>query len=251
MNWSEFRQQRHTRRRPLVVAHRGVPGAEPENTLPSFALALQQGADVLETDLRFTRDGEIVLFHDATLGRMTDGEGVVSEHTLAELKRLRTRAPAGRLVDVRIPTLAELIETTRAQVPLLLELKDPRFANRSYAGQLVRLLEHHNMVERSAIVSFHPEYVAGVETVCPAIPTGNITLWNPLPTGKAELLGPVWPLLYLNPLYVAWAHRLGKIVAPLDPTPEPRIGYYLRLRVDALLADNPARVLAAMNLRLL
>lgn len=250
MNWNEFRQQRHTRRRPLVVAHRGVPGAEPENTLPSFTLALQQGADVLETDLRFTRDGEIVLFHDDTLGRMTDGDGAVSEYTLAELKGLRTRAPDGRLVDAPVPTLAELIEATQTQVPLLLELKDPRFANRSYAQQLVQLLEQHNMVERSAIVSFHPDYVASVETVCPEIPTGNITLWNPLPTGKAELLGPVWPLLYLNPLYVAWAHWLGKIVAPLDPTPEPRIGYYLRLRVDALLADNPASVLATIEQRL-
>jgi glycerophosphoryl diester phosphodiesterase len=251
MDWAEFRHQRKTRRRPLVVAHRGVPGSEPENTLPSFALALQQGADALETDLRFTRDGEIVLFHDATLGRMSEGGGLVSDLTLAELKQLRTRAPDGRLVDVQVPTLAELIETTGAQTPLLLELKDPRFAGRTHAERLVRLLEQHNMVERSAIVSFHPEYVASVEAVCPEIPTGNITLWNPLPTGKAELLGPVWPLLYLNPLYVAWAHRLGKIVAPLDPTPEPRIGYYLRLRVDALLADNPGSVLATINPRLL
>ncbi|MCL4860807.1 MAG: glycerophosphodiester phosphodiesterase [Caldilineaceae bacterium] len=69
MNWSQFYQQRKTRTRPLIVAHRGVPVMQPENTLPSFALALEQGADALETDLRFTRDGEIVLFHDATHDR--------------------------------------------------------------------------------------------------------------------------------------------------------------------------------------
>ncbi|RIK28454.1 MAG: hypothetical protein DCC55_38690 [Chloroflexi bacterium] len=249
MNWSEFRQKRRSRR-PLVVAHRGVPVAEPENTLSSFALALQQGADALETDLRFTRDGEIVLFHDATCDRTTDGYGALSNLTLAELKRLHTRAPDGRTLDTPVPSLAELIEFTHAQTPLLLELKDPRFGERGYAEQLVRLLKQYDMIERSAIVSFHPEYVASVEAVCPEIPTGKITLRNPLPTGKAELLGPFWPLLYLNPLYVAWAHRLDKIVAPLDPTPEPRIGYYLRLRVDALLADNPASVLAAIDRRL-
>lgn len=243
MNWTQFYQERKTRTRPLIVAHRGVPVTQPENTLPSFALALEQGADALETDLRFTRDGEIVLFHDATLERMTDGAGAVSDHTLAQLKALRTRAPNGSLSDATIPTLAELIEVTQAKTPLLLELKDPRFAERPSAEQLVQLLERHNMVDRSAIVSFHPEYVAAVEAVQPAIHTGNITLWNPLPTGRAELLGPIWPLLYLNPLYVAWAHWLGKVVCPLDPTPEPRIGYYRRLRVDALLADNPGGVL--------
>ena len=55
------------------------------------------------------------------------------------------------------------------------------------------------------------------------------------------MLGPFWPLLYLNPAYVAWAHRMDAIVAPLDPNPVPRLDFYLKLGVDALLADNPAR----------
>jgi glycerophosphoryl diester phosphodiesterase len=247
MNWTQFRQERKTRRRPLIIAHRGARTVQPENTLLAFDLALRQGADGLETDLHFTRDGEIVLFHDATLDRMTDGTGPVGAQTLAELKRLRTRAPAGHWSDAPIPTLAELIDFTGAQTPLLLELKDRRFAERAYAQRLIQLLEQTNMVERSAIVSFHAEYVASVEAIQPAIPTGLITLKNPLPTGKAQLLGPLWPLIFLNPVYVPWAHRLGKIVAPLDPTPEPRIRAYRRLRVDALLADNPATVVAALE----
>ncbi len=247
MNWTQFYQERQTRRRPFVVAHRGARTMQPENTLLAFDLALQQGTDALETDLHFTRDGEIVLFHDHTLERMSDGQGVLSAQTLSELKRLRVRTPGGEFSQAQIPTLAELIEYTHGQTPLLLELKDPSFTERTRAKQLVDLLERYDMVERSAIISFVPDYVAAVEAVCPPLPTGNITLWNPLPTGKAQLLGPLWPLIYLNPLYVAWAHRLGKIVAPLDPTPEPRIGYYLRRRVDAVLADNPATVIAAIE----
>lgn len=246
MNWSQFRATRNQRTRPLIVAHRGTPDLQPENTLPAFQLALAQGADALETDLHFTRDDQIVLFHDSTLDRMTDGQGPVQNCTLAELKRYQTRAPAGALTNVRILTLAELIEATDAQTPLLLELKDPRFVQPQDAAHLVELLDRYNMIQRTAIVSFHPEYVAGVEAVCAAIPTGNITLWNTLPTGKAELLGPVWPLLYINPLYVWWAHRLGKIVCPLDPTPEPRLPYYRRLGVDALLTNHPAKTLDAM-----
>jgi glycerophosphoryl diester phosphodiesterase len=177
---------------------------------------------------------------------MTEGQGDIHNYTLAELKRLRLRAPGGQMTEARILSLVELMEATNAQTPLLLELKDPRFAQPSDAARLIDLLERYDMVQRCAIISFHADYVAGVEAVQPAIPTGNITMWNALPTGKAELLGPLWPLIYLNPLYVWWAHRLGKIVCPLDPTPEPRIRYYLRLGVDALLTNNPAATLDAI-----
>jgi glycerophosphoryl diester phosphodiesterase len=247
MNWKEFRRERKERRRPLVVAHRGAPLVQPENTLASFALALAQGADVLETDLRFTRDQQLILFHDSALERMTDGQGAVGDHTLAAIQQLRTRGPDGTWTEQRVPTLVELIEQTQAQTPLLLELKDPRFVEPGCAQQLVALLGRYDLLERSAIVSFHPEYVAAVQAACPTLPTGNITLWNPLPLGKGELLGPLWPLLYLNPLYVAWAHWRNKVVAPLDPRPEPRLRYYLGLHVDALLADNPAAVIAGVE----
>ncbi|MBX3012607.1 MAG: hypothetical protein KF832_13915 [Caldilineaceae bacterium] len=246
LNWSQFYATRHQRTRPLIVAHRGAPEDQPENTLPAFQFALAQGADVLETDLHFTRDDEIVLFHDHTLDRMTDGQGFLRNCTVSELKRQQTRSPTGALTKHPIPTLVELIEATNAQTPLLLELKDPRFAQPADAARLVRLLERYDMLQRTAIISFHPAYVAGVEAVQPTIPTGKVTMSDLLPTGKAALLGPVWPLLYLNPLYTWWAHRLGKIVCPLDPAPEPRLRYYRRLRVDALLTNHPAQTVEAI-----
>lgn len=246
LNWSQFRATRKQRTRPLIVAHRGSPTVQPENTLPSFQLALTQGADALETDLRFTRDDQIVLLHDSTLDRTTNGQGAVQNYTLAELKRYKTRLPGGQFSDVPIITLAELIEATNAQMPLLLELKDARFMARRDALRLIELLDRYDMVQRTAVISFHHEYVTSVEAAQPVIPTGTITLWNPLPMGKSELMGPVWPLLYANPFYVWWAHRLDKVICPLDPKPEPRIRYYLRLGVDALLTDNPALTLDAI-----
>lgn len=261
MQWSEFRSERRKRGKPFVVAHRGAPLVAPENTLRAFQLALEQGAFALETDLRFSADDQIVLHHDATLERTTNGSGYVRDHTLHELKQLRTRPPAvagtgstdstgstkADFSNEPIPTLEELIELTGGETPLLLELKDPLFRDRQYARRLIDLLERQKMTERTAIISFEPSHVATLAALCPTIPTGFITLTNPWPRSGTELLGPVWPLLFLNPGYVRLAHRRNGVVCPLDTTPERRMKYYLWLQVDAVLADDPAAALAAMG----
>lgn len=245
--WDEFRRQGGAHGKPLVVAHRGTPRELPENTLASFARALEQGADVLETDLRFTQDGTIVLIHDETLDRTTDGSGPVSSRSLEEIKRLHTRHPSGYLLDEPVPTLIELLSMTQSQVPLLLELKDPLFEQATYARSLTDTLAAYGMLDKSAVVSFRTELVTSVARVCPDLPSGMITLGNPFPVKGSELLGPLWLLLFANPLYVAWAHRMGSIVAPLDTSPEKRMWYYQWLGVDAVLADSPADALGSMQ----
>jgi glycerophosphoryl diester phosphodiesterase len=247
MTWDDFSTIRRNLGRPLIIAHRGAKALRPENTLAAFALALEQGADALETDLRFTRDGQIVLHHDATLERTTTGSGPLAACTLAELKQLYTRNHDGTLSEERVPTLLELIAATGAQTPLLLELKDPLFLERSHAAALAQTLAATGMTQRVALVSFHFDYVQAVQAVDPALHGGFITMVNPIPKRGAQLHGPFWPLLYLNPWYVGWAHARGGVVAPLDPNPEARVQFYLRRNVDALLADNPAGVLRALG----
>lgn len=247
MDWTEFLSTRAQRAYPLLIAHRGANRVAPENSLAAFAIAQSQGADVLETDLHVTSDGEIVLFHDHTLDRMSDGHGPLFAQRLSELKQRRLRGPDGVLTDERIPTLIELLIATQGEMPLLLELKDWRFVDRVHAERLVRVLADYGVLAKCAIISFNQALVRAIRQVYREIPVGTITLLNPLPRGEGQLLGPFWPLLWLNPAYVAWAHKMGRIVAPLDTTPEPRINYYLRMGVDAVMADDPASVLAAMK----
>ncbi len=247
MDWNTYLQNRQAGARPLLIAHRGAPLILPENSLAGFAEGLAQGADVLETDLRVTADGEIVLFHDRTLDRMSDGLGPLFACTLAELKCLRLRGPDGRVTEEQIPTLLELLAMTQGRVPLLLELKDWRFLQPDVAYALVRLLAAYGVLAKCAIISFNQVLVDVIHQAAPTLPVGLITLTNPLPHGTGQLLGPYWPLLWINPGYVAAAHKQGKIVAPLDTTPEKRMQHYLRLGVDAVLADDPAKALAAMQ----
>ena len=146
-----------------------------------------------------------------------------------------------------MPTLVDLLCMTQARVPLLLELKDPLFAEDAYARQLAETLAAYGMLDKSAVVSFNMELVEAIARVCPEMPSGLITLSKAWPRRGTALLGPLWLLLFANPFYVAWAHKIDAIVAPLDTTPEKRMWYYMWLGVDAVLADSPADALAAMG----
>lgn len=140
----------------LVVGHRGAPAHAPENTLESFALALEQGADALETDVHLTADGAVVAIHDPTVDRTTDGAGAVRGMTLAALRALDagarwTRDGAtfpwrGR--GVRVPTLDELLEAFPG-VGLLVDAKSA-----AVAAPLRLVLDRHRAHGRVVVGSF-------------------------------------------------------------------------------------------------
>lgn len=233
------------------MAHRGASDELPENTLAAFERALQQGAEVLETDIRFTRDDEIILMHDAALNRTTDTPGTVGVMTLAEIKRARARRSFNSveiLGDQEIPTLAEFLQFTRStDTPVALELKDDRFIQSRDAERLVKLLAAHNALERTALLSFSGKRIQSCKRLSPQTPIGIITLKNPLPLYDTDLMGPFYPLLYLNPFYFAWAKHRGKVACPLDPSPEPRLGLYRRLGAPVLLTNHPAVTRSALQ----
>jgi glycerophosphoryl diester phosphodiesterase len=108
--------------RPLVIGHRGASGTRPENTLESFRRAEALGAGMVELDVQRTRDGAVVVMHDFTLDRTTDGTGLVRDRTLAEIQRLdagRWFAPS--FAGARVPTLADVLGAIA--LPVNVELK--------------------------------------------------------------------------------------------------------------------------------
>jgi glycerophosphoryl diester phosphodiesterase len=141
-----------------VIAHRGASGSAPENTIEAFELAVGQGADALELDVRLTGDGVPVILHDATLDRTTDRDGPVRALSLAELREvdagarftLDGRSFPFRAVDVRIPTLSEVLRGF-PEMPLLLEVKEPAaqeavrrvLLEERAEGRCVLASEHH------------------------------------------------------------------------------------------------------------
>lgn len=123
---------------PLVSGHRGGPDKGfPENCLPTFERTLQRGFAMLEIDPRYTKDGAIVVFHDATLERTSTGKGKVADHTLAELKQLRLKDNDGNVTEFQMPTLDEALIWARGKTVLVLDQKDVPVAVR------VKKIEEH------------------------------------------------------------------------------------------------------------
>jgi len=237
------------RPKPYVMAHRGNSVAAPENTLAAFRRALNDGADILETDLHLTRDGVFVCIHDATLDRTTDGSGAVADLTLAEVKQYSADYGRSEFTSERVPALQELAAILPPHVALALELKTDRFLEEDVARQLVEECRAAGVADRMVVLSFNLDRALAVQNIASEIPAGLITLTRLTPTVPAQLIGPFWPLLLINPFYTLWARRRKMLIAPLDPWPDSRLWLYRLLGCDAVLTNDPARTLTRLRRR--
>ena len=141
----------------MVAGHRGDSANCPENTVAAFRAAIEAGADMIETDVRLTRDGVPVLIHDRTVDRTTDGKGYVKDMTFAELRALNAGT---KDVPQQIPTLEELLELlTATDVTLNLEVKEyheegNEARSRECVDKCVALIERYDMGEKMLFNSF-------------------------------------------------------------------------------------------------
>ncbi len=236
-----------SRLKPYVIAHRGNRLACPENTLAAFRQALADGADILETDLHLTADEVFVCIHDPTVDRTTNGSGSVAEMPLAAIKQLSAAYGRPEFASERVPTLAEVAAILPPDMALALELKTDRFLDPSVCERLADELRELGVRQRSFVLSFSLPRLQTVAVVAQDIPLGWITVRRAWPLRGVQLIGPLWPLLLLNPLYVWMAHRSGQLVAPLDPTPDSRLRLYRALGCDAILTDDPAATCRALG----
>ena len=133
---------------PIVSAHRGGAGPGlPENCIATFQATVQHGYAMLEIDPRVTRDGQIVIHHDATLDRTTTGHGPVREQTLAEIRKLRLKDSNGKVTGHQIPTLSEVFRWARGRAVLVIDAKDLSITER------VRQIEEHDAESYAMVIA--------------------------------------------------------------------------------------------------
>jgi glycerophosphoryl diester phosphodiesterase len=143
----------------FTIGHRGVMGVEPENTLRSFVRADREGLDGIELDLHLSKDGALVVMHDETVDRTTDGSGAIKDFTLAELRQL----DAGQ--GERVPVFEEVLDAVPDR-PVQAEIKDV-----AAARVLAEVLRERALLERVSVLSFHDEALWEVRQLLPEVRT--------------------------------------------------------------------------------
>ena len=152
----------------INYAHRGASEYAPENTLSSFYLGLLQGANGIETDVQRTRDGELVLFHDDTLDRVSDHQGKLSDYTLAQLQAVKIFGNSTTGFYDRIVTYREFLEKFAAyDIRFAIELKGADTEERVLA-----LSKAFGIMEKTTFTSFSFAYIQKMKILCPAARVG-------------------------------------------------------------------------------
>jgi glycerophosphoryl diester phosphodiesterase len=237
----------------VVIAHRGAHREAPENTLASLAKAIEIGCDFVEIDVRRTKDGALVIMHDSSINRMTNGKGKIEDLTLAQIRSFEVKSRHGaRWAGQKVPTFDEILDRAKGRMKIYVDHKQAPPAEVLAAinkhgmlhdvvvyGGIATLREYKKLAPAVWIMPGHPRSISAIEALAhdlkPETLDGSIVEWT---QSQVEA-----------------AHRSGAQVwvdnrSDLDN--EPGIKRAVELGVDAIQTDDPAtvlRILKAMGRR--
>lgn len=220
-----------------VTGHRGCAGIEPENTLRGFKRALCLGVDSIEFDVRATRDVALVVIHDETVDRTTDGKGYVRDYTLSEIRKL----DAGD--GEKVPTLQEAIDLLKNEKAMMvIEIKEPETLDD------IMSVIRRNMIEKKVILaSFWHDAIKRAKEIAPQIKAGCIIKGRPIDT-IAVVKACDADMLFMNYAYTdsklvdeCKRNNVSLNVWPVDEIHD--IKRMIKLNVDAITSNRPDVVL--------
>ena len=232
-----------------VWAHRGASGYLPENTMDAFEEAAIQHADGIELDVQMTRDGELVVFHDETLDRVTEGSGYLKDYTLEELRKLHVQTPETKNGIFRIPTLEEVLDLVKSTGQILnIELKNSVFQYEGMDQKVFDLVNAKKMQDQIIYSSFNHFSVCRMREKGTDIRTG--ILFSDGWIGVAEYarrLGveAVHPAVYhfLYPDFVRECKEAGLKIHVWTVNEPEHLQMAKELQVDAVITNYPDRAL--------
>ncbi|EQB35167.1 hypothetical protein M948_18890 [Virgibacillus sp. CM-4] len=235
------------------IAHRGASGHAPENTMAAFHKAFWMKADYIEVDVQMSKDGELVIIHDTTLDRTTDGSGLVSEHTLEEMKQLDAGSWfSNEYAGEKIPTLEEVLDEFRGKIGILIELKSPEL----YPGieeKVAEALKDRNMDKprnnKIIIQSFNHDSVIKTKSLLPRVPLGVLAgmSWQDVTDEEIEEFATYADYFnpnqnILNPELVERIHDKKLKIWPYTVREQEQADRLLKLGVDGIITDFPEYV---------
>lgn len=238
-----------------ICGHRGASGYAPENTLEAFALAAEQGADSVELDVHLTRDGELLVAHDETIERVSDGTGLIADLTLAQLKKFNFNKLHPEYENAKAPTLGEVYELLK---PLGLQVNvELKTGVNPYPGieeKCLELAAKMGMEDKVLYSSFNHMSLERIKALNPDAYCGmlyeSVLLrpWRYAKDNKMNAVHPRFQHVLFMPDFCARSHRAGIEVNVWTVNSERDMKRVIEAGVDMIITNYPDRARALLNL---
>jgi glycerophosphoryl diester phosphodiesterase len=229
--------------RPLVISHAACGGHAPENTLAGIRKAIELGSDAIEIDVQMSADGIPVLMHDTTVDRTTKGSGDLADMTLDQLRALDVGGEP-------VPTLVEVLDLTKGNVLLVMEIKAPGIED-----EVAKVVRDVGALDDVMTWSFYPEALKGMRTAEAKIPSAlliapeDVPKW-PATRARALKLGVQGVSMFFLGIDAAIAEscrRSGLALYCWTPDRESQIQALIDLGVDGICSNFPDLVVRALS----
>jgi glycerophosphoryl diester phosphodiesterase len=233
---------------PVVIAHRGDSAHGPENTLAAFQMAADKGAEAIEFDVKLTRDDQVIVLHDQSVDRTTDGQGDIRNHSLAALRELDAGVRFDmRFTGERIPTLDEVFETFGKSLHLNVELTNYMTPGDTLVPKVIETVIRHNVNERVLLSSFYARNLKKAKALLPGISCGLLAWpgWMGVPartwTWRQQFYSALHPhLSSVDATLVKRLHSAGKRLQVWTVNAEEDMVRLIGFGVDGIFTDDPA-----------
>ena len=241
--------------RPIIFAHRGDHAHAPENTLPAFQQALQKGADGVELDVKLTLDGHVIVIHDPTVDRTTDGKGRVASLTFEAIRKL----DAGKWFDekfagTKVPLLEEVFEVVGKGKMINIELKNLTTPRDGLMMKVSELIKRHNNQSQILFSSFYPSNLKTSAQMLPEVPRGLLAMsgWLGLWARSFGFMFGDYQALHphissTSREQILRVHRLKRCVHVWTVNTPEEINQLKEWDVDGIITDDPQMAVRALG----
>ena len=240
---------------PLIIAHRGASAVAPENTLAAFELAHQASADGIELDVMLCKDNQLVVIHDDTVDRTTNGSGRVRDMTYAELEELDVGSHfSADFVGEKIPLLTQVYELLGKKLLINVELKNYATPFDDLTAKVIELTEKFNLVDSIILSSFNPINLSKARRINRNIRLGLLTA--PGKPGKIlrSRVGRIFPYDALHPHYsdtnsnlIQYMHQINRHVNVWTVDDPDELLRLKALGIDAVICNDPKSARAFLS----
>lgn len=240
---------------PMIFAHRGASQYAPENTMASFQEALHQGAPAIELDVKCSADNEVIVLHDQTLDRTTNGSGDLRDYTLARLRHLDAGTKFGpQFAGERIPTLREVLDQFGQKMKINIELTNYASTDDELVTLVASLVKQFALEEQVMFSSFHPGNLRKARALCPEVPCGLLAMDGRSGWFARSTLTFAVPHEALHPYFadtnealIEREHKAGRRVHIWTVNEEAQMRQLFSWRADAIFTDDPQLALPILK----